>query len=85
MFPCTLCPNTHHHNAPEVVIEVIELADFTLAALLGHAVQGVTGKHYIRRSDATLIAAADKIADAIDRAMQRNAAKVQILHDAESA
>jgi hypothetical protein len=46
----------------------MELADSTLAALLGHAVQGVTGKHYIRRSDATLIAAADKIADAIDRA-----------------
>jgi integrase len=54
----------------------MELADSTLAALLGHAVQGVTGKHYIRRSDATLIAAADKIAAAIEKAMGGKAAAV---------
>jgi site-specific recombinase XerD len=37
-------------------------SDATIAELLGHARRGVTQRHYIRRPDAALIAAADRIA-----------------------
>jgi integrase len=40
-------------------------SDATIAELLGHARSGVTAKHYIRRPDAALIAAADRVADRI--------------------
>jgi integrase len=44
--------------------------DSTIGELLGHARRGVTARHYIRRPDAALIAAADRIsariADALD-------------------
>src|SRR5207237_10320828 len=36
--------------------------DATIAELLGHARRGVTQRHYVRRSDPVLIAAADKVA-----------------------
>jgi site-specific recombinase XerD len=36
--------------------------DATIAELLGHARRGVTERHYVRRSDPVLIAAADNIA-----------------------
>jgi integrase len=39
--------------------------DATIAELLGHARRGVTARHYIRRPDAALIAAADRVADRI--------------------
>jgi len=37
-------------------------SDSTIGELLGHARQGVTSRHYIRRPDAVLISAADKVA-----------------------
>jgi len=40
-------------------------ADSTIAALLGHAQHTVTIKHYVRRSDPSLIAAANAVAVAI--------------------
>jgi integrase len=40
-------------------------SDATIAELLGHARRGVTARHYIRRPDAALIAAADRVADRI--------------------
>jgi site-specific recombinase XerD len=43
--------------------------DATIGELLGHARRGVTARHYIRRPDAALLAAADKTADRIARAM----------------
>jgi site-specific recombinase XerD len=36
--------------------------DATIGELLGHARRGVTARHYIRRPDAALIAAADRVA-----------------------
>jgi integrase len=39
--------------------------DSTIGELLGHARHGVTARHYIRRPDAALIAAADRVADRI--------------------
>ncbi len=39
--------------------------DATIAELLGHARRGVTARHYIRRPDAALIAAADRVASKI--------------------
>ena len=44
--------------------------DATIGELLGHARRGVTARHYIRRPDAALLAAADKTADRIARAME---------------
>jgi integrase len=36
-------------------------SDATIAELLGHARRGVTQRHYIRRPDAALITAADRV------------------------
>ena len=46
--------------------------DATIGELLGHARRGVTARHYIRRPDAALLAAADKTAGHIARAMEGN-------------
>lgn len=43
--------------------------DATIAELLGHARRGVTATHYIRRADAALIAAADRVSERIAVAM----------------
>ena len=44
--------------------------DATIAELLGHARRGVTARHYIRRPDSALIAAADKVAARIAAALE---------------
>jgi integrase len=44
--------------------------DATIGELLGHARRGVTAVHYIRRPDAALIAAADRVASRIAAAME---------------
>jgi integrase len=55
-------------------------SDATIAELLGHSRRGVTQRHYIRRPDAALIAAADRvarrIAGTIAGARKENAAEV---------
>jgi integrase len=45
--------------------------DATIGELLGHARRGVTARHYIRRPDAALIAAADKVSARIAAALER--------------
>jgi integrase len=45
--------------------------DATIAELLGHARRGVTARHYIRRPDAALVAAANKISARIAAALDR--------------
>jgi integrase len=47
--------------------------DATIGELLGHARRGVTSRHYIRRPDAALVAAADKVAERIAAAMDGRA------------
>ncbi len=44
-------------------------SDSTIGDLLGHARRGVTARHYIRRPDAALIAAADRICSRIATAL----------------
>jgi integrase len=44
-------------------------SDATIGELIGHARRGVTSRHYIRRPDAALIAAADKVAERIAGAL----------------
>jgi integrase len=39
--------------------------DATIAELLGHSRRGVTERHYVRRSDPIMVAAADKVAERI--------------------
>jgi integrase len=43
--------------------------DATIAELLGHSRRGVTQRHYIRRPDAALVAAADRMSRRIAKAM----------------
>ncbi len=45
-------------------------SDATIGELLGHARRGVTARHYIRRPDAALVAAADRVAARIQIAMR---------------
>lgn len=53
--------------------------DATIGELLGHARRGVTERHYIRRADAALIAAADRISCRIASAIdERQAVVVQM-------
>jgi integrase len=48
--------------------------DATIAELLGHSRRGVTERHYVRRSDPVMIAAADKVATAIAAALDADTA-----------
>jgi integrase len=45
--------------------------DATIGELLGHARRGVTARHYIRRPDAALVAAADRVAERIAASLDR--------------
>jgi integrase len=45
-------------------------SDATIGELLGHARRGVTQRYYIRRPDAALVAAADRVANRIAGAMK---------------
>lgn len=44
--------------------------DAAIGELLGHAKRGVTERHYVRRPDAVLISAADRVAHVIARALR---------------
>lgn len=50
--------------------------DATIGEMLGHARRGVTARHYIRRPDAALVEAADKVARAVEGYMTGAQAKV---------
>lgn len=56
--------------------------DASIGELLGHARRGVTERHYIRRADAALVAAADcvseRIATALDRTRPTEVVKLEI-------
>jgi hypothetical protein len=47
----------------------LTVRDSTIGELLGHARRGVTARHYIRRPDAALIAAADRVCSRISAAL----------------
>jgi integrase len=46
-----------------------DYGDATIAELLGHSRRGVTQRHYIRRPDSALIAAADRVSRRIAKAL----------------
>ena len=46
--------------------------DATIAELLGHSRRGVTQRHYIRRPDAALVAAADRVSARIIAALDEH-------------
>ena len=50
--------------------------DATIGELLGHARRGVTERHYVRRADAVLIAAADRVSQRIAMALDGTQASV---------
>ena len=51
-------------------------SDATIAALLGHAQRGVTARHYIRRPDEALVAAAERTARRIFASLAGSSAEV---------
>ena len=51
-------------------------SDATIGELLGHARRGVTARHYIRRPDAALVAAADRVSALIAAALDGDAGEV---------
>jgi integrase len=62
-----------------------EYSDSTISELLGHARRGVTSRHYIRRPDAVLIAAADKISARIAALLDGESGEVVSLQAREGA
>jgi len=56
-------------------------SDATIAELIGHARRGVTERHYVRRPDAVLVAAATSVSRAVDRFMKGEAAEVTSLDE----
>lgn len=59
--------------------------DATVGELLGHAKKGVTQRHYVRRPDAAMIAAATRVAQTIANALDRISGEVVTLHPREGA
>jgi len=55
------------------------LSDATIGELLGHARKGVTERHYIRRPDAALVAAADRVAARIAAAINGREAAAEVV------
>jgi integrase len=61
-------------------------SDATIGELLGHARRGVTARHYIRRPDAALVAAADRVSARIAAALDgASAVIVPLLQNAGAA
>ena len=54
----------------------LDYGDATIAELLGHARRGVTARHYVRRPDSALVAAATATAQAISNALDGTTAAV---------
>jgi integrase len=54
-------------------------SESTIGELLGHARRGVTSRYYVRRPDAALIAAADRVSAAIALALSRPTTHAEIV------
>jgi integrase len=54
-------------------------SDATIAELLGHSRRGVTQRHYIRRPDAALVAAADRVSARIAAAMKGSGQAAEVV------
>jgi site-specific recombinase XerD len=54
-------------------------SDATIAELLGHVRRGVTARHYIRRPDAALVAAANKVSASIAAALDRRTGAADVV------
>jgi integrase len=53
--------------------------DATIAELLGHSRRGVTQRHYIRRPDAALVAAADRVSARIIAALDERKGSLEVV------
>jgi integrase len=60
-------------------------SDATIGELLGHARRGVTARHYIRRPDAALVTAADKVSGRIAAAFDGRKASADVVPLSRSA
>jgi integrase len=54
-------------------------SDSSIGDLLGHARRGVIARHYIRRPDAALVGAADRVSARIVRALQGSSDEAQVV------
>jgi len=60
---------------------IFSYGDVTVVELLGHAKRGVTERHYVRRPDAVLISAADRVAHVAAWALGGEQAEVLSLQE----
>jgi hypothetical protein len=60
---------------------IIGYGDVTVVELLGHAKRGVTERHYVRRPDAVMISAADRVAHVAAWALGGEQAEVLSLQE----
>ena len=68
LFDAAALPDARSHVLRRTFASVAAnegYGDATIGELLGHARRGVTERHYVRRSDPVLLAAADKVAERI--------------------
>jgi integrase len=54
-------------------------SDATIAELLGHSRRGVTQRHYIRRPDAALVAAADRVSARVAAALKGSGQAAEVV------
>jgi integrase len=71
LFDAAGLPDARGHDLRRAFAADEGYSDATIGELLGHARSGVTARHYIRRPDAALIAAADKVSARIAAALDR--------------
>jgi integrase len=65
LFNAAELPDARSHDLRRTYASIaadLGYSDATIAELLGHARRGVTERHYVRRADAVLLAAADAVA-----------------------
>jgi integrase len=54
-------------------------SDSSIGDLLGHARRGVTARHYIRRPDAALVAAADRVSARVVHALEGSSHETKVV------
>ncbi len=88
LFDAAALPDARSHDLRRTFASLAAeegYGDATIAELLGHARRGVTARHYIRRPDAALVAAADRVAGRIGSLLDCGDAKIVPIDSARKA
>jgi integrase len=79
LFDAARLPDARSHDLRRSFASIAAdegYSDSTIGELLGHVRLGVTSRHYIRRPDAVLVAAADKVSETIARMLDGKSGEV---------